>query len=185
MRLNNLIALIVIILAAFTPALLTYLLAWMQVNPSVPYKARDIIKVINTMPWQPVIFGLAYASAVRAFSQTHNRATREEVFAFTLISALIHIILSYGGALGGGVLAAMHVNFVLFYCGMFALFISLAAWKGLYVNLGGAGVFMTTLLGTAIGAMTINSVGFPIDLQTHYLSIIGTFMAFFSAFDRA
>jgi hypothetical protein len=58
------------------------------------------------------------------------------------------------------------------------------ACKGLYVNLNGFGIFMTCLLGLALGLIMTMFAGFPINVAAQWYTIVGTFVGLFAAFDR-
>ncbi|MFN8390615.1 MAG: hypothetical protein U0136_10020 [Bdellovibrionota bacterium] len=185
MKLSSIPAILVLFLASLVPFLVSKGLDAAIANYSIQYQIRDLLKSLNSGPWQPVVFGLSFGLAIRALSQQHNRATREEVFAFTLLCALVKVCLLYGGALIIGFLALAHIPPLVFMSTLEALFLALIAWKGLYVNLGGLGVFLTTLLGLAIGVVLTLYTGFPINVSAHWYTIVGTFMGLFAALDRA
>jgi hypothetical protein len=184
MKLSSIPALLILFLAALSPFLFGKLLDVLESNYDIQYQIRDAVKWLRQGPYQPVVFGLFFGSAIRMLSQQHNRATREEVFAFTLLCALIQVCLQYGGALISPFLDIIHVSMFLFWSSMTALFLSLICWKGLFVNLGGIGVFLTTLLGVIIGLLGTFVPAFPLDLTGQWYTIVGTFIGLFAAFDR-
>lgn len=185
MRLPSVVILLLFFLASLASDLLAAFILSAGDNYTLSYQIREYAKQLQGVPWAALFFGIFFGGTLLLTCQDHNRVTKEQVFAFTLVCALIFIILDYGGRLLIPVLASFHVNPILFVFVMAGLFLSLIVWKGLYVKLGGLGVFLSTLLSAGLAIAMLLNLGLPINPTRYYFTIMGTFMALFSAFDRA
>ena len=184
MKIAGFLVLILIFGASLAADLVAQFIATAGDNYSLSYDVRQMIKKVQGVPWGSIFFGLFFGLAVFFTRQDHNRVTKEEVAQFVMIMALITICLQYGIVLLGPILERFHIHPLLFVNLAVGLFVSLVAWKGLRIKLGGVGVFLTSVVSSLIAFAVLLNWGLPVNPQAYWWTIIGTFIGLFAAFDR-